>query len=128
VTATHWQIVRFGVVGVLATLVHYLVLHFGADRLGISPVIMTGIAFCVAVCVTYTGQTLWVFAVKPFELVQLFKFGISVISGLIGNMAIMAFVVNGLGGGYQAGFAAGVVLVPVFTFVFNKYWVFAEKL
>lgn len=124
-TRTIGQIARFGVVGVLATTVHFVVLSVGTDVYGQSPVAMTALAFCCAVLITYTGQTIWVFGVRQHGAGQLLRFGISVGAGLFGNVAIMYLVVELLGGPYQAGFLSGLVLVPITTFVLNKYWVFS---
>ncbi|MGB3146839.1 MAG: GtrA family protein [Paracoccaceae bacterium] len=120
------EIIKFAVVGVTATLVHYGILSAGVDGVGISPVLMNGIAFSVAVLVTYFGQSYWVFQVRRRSAAQLGRFGVSVIAGLIGNMAIMAIAVNGFGLPYHYGFIAGLIIVPATTFLINKFWVFAD--
>lgn len=119
------EILRFGVVGVCATLVHLGLLRLGVDRLGLPAVVATGIAFCVAVAVTWTGQTLWVFPGVRRGPAQAARFGVSVIAGLLGNMAIMALAVNVLHLPFEWGFAAGLIVVPAATYVLNKIWVFA---
>jgi putative flippase GtrA len=126
-TRTLGQIARFGVVGLLATATHYLILAVGTDVYGQSPVLMTALAFCCAVLVTYAGQSLWVFRVRRHDVGQALRFGISVLAGLLGNVAIMYLVVERLGGRYQAGFLAGVILVPLLTFVLNRTWVFSAR-
>lgn len=120
------EIVRFGVVGMAATMLHYLVLSAGVEFADASPVVMTGIAFLCAVGVTYVGQSIWVFRVRRHGAPRVVRFGISVLAGLVGNVAIMGATVNLLQLDYTIGFIAGLILVPAATYLLNKKWVFAE--
>lgn len=119
------EILRFGVVGVAATLTHFLVLTLGVEELGLEPTLANGMAFCVALLVTFFGQSLWVFRGHVgINAAILAKFGVSLLAGLAGNMAIMALCTRGLGLPYQVGFIAGLVIVPLASYVLNKFWVF----
>ena len=120
------EIVRFGVVGIAATLVHYLVLSAGVEFAGADPVMMTAIAFLCAMGVTYAGQSIWVFRVRRYDAPRLIRFGISVLAGLAGNAAIMGATVHLLRLDYTIGFVAGLILVPAATYLLNKKWVFTE--
>jgi putative flippase GtrA len=119
------QVLRFGVVGVAATLVHLGTLRLGVERAGIAPAVANGIAFATAVSVTYFGQALWVFRRFDHSLSRLRRFAVSVVGGLIANVGIMAFAVQLLGLHYLVGFAAALTLVPAGTFIVNKFWVFS---
>ncbi|MFV0244799.1 MAG: GtrA family protein [Qingshengfaniella sp.] len=125
------QVIRFGITGITATLVHFLVLTGAVEILGLSPVLANGLAFSVAVSVTYLGQSRWVFHAKAVRGTaaagRLSRFAVSVLAGLAGNMGIMALATRGLGLDYRIGFAAGLILVPVATFVLNKFWVFGAR-
>lgn len=119
------EILRFGIVGVAATLTHFLVLTLGVERLGLDPAIANGMAFCVALLVTFFGQSLWVFRGHAgINAATLAKFGVSLLAGLAGNMAIMAICTRVLGLPYQVGFLAGLVIIPAASYVLNKFWVF----
>ncbi|WP_299882978.1 GtrA family protein [uncultured Sulfitobacter sp.] len=120
------EALRFGVVGVAATGVHLAALTAGVELAGIPPGIMNGLAFCAAVSVTYFGQALWVFRVARRHTLQTLRFAISVLFGILANMAIMAAAVHLFDLPYMFGFAAGLILVPAATFVLNKFWVFTE--
>lgn len=120
------EILRFGVVGILATLVHLGVLTAGVEQAGVSPVLMNGIAFCLAVGVTYFGQSIWVFRNRERSTAQFMRFGVSVLAGLFGNMAIMAVAVKLMHQHYVVGFTAALIIVPAATFVLNKFWVFGK--
>lgn len=122
-----WEIVRFAITGVLATVTHYLVLWAGVEQAGMSPVPANGLAFCTAVGVTYAGQSLWVFRVETHGWAQLRKFLVTALAGLAANMGLMALLNRGLGLDYRVAFLVILVVVPAGTFVANKYWVFARK-
>ena len=119
------QLLRFGVVGIAATLVHLGTLRLGVERAGIPPAIANGIAFSAAVGVTYLGQALWVFRRSDHSLARFRRFAVSVLGGLLANVGIMAFAVQVLGLHYLVGFVAALTLVPAGTFVVNKLWVFS---
>lgn len=118
------QLLRFGVTGVVATLVHFLALTGAVEHLHIPPSIANGLAFCCAVGVTYTGQAFWVFGARDHSARRFAKFLTTALGGLLANVAIMAFAVDILGLAYRIGFVGALILVPLGTFVINKLWVF----
>jgi putative flippase GtrA len=120
------EILRFGIVGITATAVHLGVLAAGVELLNVPPVVMNGAAFCVAVSITYFGQSLWVFRAGRRDAGQISRFATSVLIGVLGNMAIMAFSVHILDVPYLYGFIASLILVPAVSFLLSKFWVFAN--
>jgi len=121
-----WEIVRFGITGVLATATHYLVLSTLVELAGVSPTLANGAAFCVAVGVTYAGQSLWVFKVRSHGLMQVQKFLLTAMGGLLANMGLMALLNRGIGMDYRIAFVIILFVVPLGTYLINKFWVFAE--
>lgn len=121
------EILRFGIVGVGATLTHLGLLRVGVEWFGASPVLANGLAFCVAVLVTYFGQSRWVFRSHGHDIARLRKFLLSVCGGLFLNVGIMALTVQVLGLNYLVGFVSGLVIIPAVTFVINKFWVFGRE-
>lgn len=121
-----WEVVRFGITGILATLTHYLVLVASVELLGLSPVISNGLAFCVAVGVTYAGQSLWVFKVSHHSWGQVRKFIFTAVAGFLANIGLMAALHSGLSIDYQIAFVIILIIVPLCTYLANKYWVFAR--
>lgn len=119
------EIARFGIVGVLATLTHFVMLYLLVERAGLVPSLANGAAFLCAVAVTWLGQSRWVFAghgtTSPAKLL---RFAVSLAVGLMANVAIMAIVTEGLGLGYRVGFLIACLVVPALSFVMNKLWVF----
>lgn len=119
---TAGEVFRFGVVGVTATLVHFLVLNGAVGAIG--TVLANGFAFCCAVGVTYFGQSIWVFKQQPLNLYRLRRFMVSAIGGLGANMGLMAILAEGVGWHHNLVFALSLVVVPSFLFFLNKFWVF----
>ncbi len=119
------EVLRFGIVGVTATLVHFTVLTLAVERLGAIPALANGSAFIVAVCVTYLGQSLWVFRGHAGRSsAQLMRFAVSLLIGFVANVSVMAMTTQLLGLSYQIGFLLSCVAVPVLSFFINKFWVF----
>lgn len=119
------EILRFGMVGLAATAAHYAILRLAVEKLAIPPTLANGSAFLCALCVTYLGQSLWVFHERSRHgPAQMLRFSVSILFGLFANMAIMALSVHALDLTYQGGFLLGVFLVPVLSFVINRFWVF----
>lgn len=121
------EVLRFAIVGIAATATHFAVLAAGVELAGLDPVAANGIAFASAVCVTYLGQSLWVFRVAAHSLAQLRKFLTAAIGGFLANIGLMALITDGLGLHYLVGFATVTVLVPLGTFLANKFWVFTHR-
>ena len=120
------QVLRFGVVGIITTLLHLGVLTTGVEWAGVPPVWMNGAAFCLAMWVTYIGQSTWVFHNRTRSTTQFMRFATSALIGLFANLAIMAIAVKLLHQHYIVGFSLALVLVPTTTFILNKFWVFGR--
>ncbi|MTE01767.1 GtrA family protein [Paracoccus sp. YIM 132242] len=119
------EIMRFGIVGLVATAVHFAILTLGVEHLSIPATPANGLAFLCALSITYLGQSLWVFHERSRHgPAQMMRFAVSLAIGLLANMAAMAACVHVLGLGYRAGFVLGLVVVPALSFVINRFWVF----
>lgn len=119
------QFLRFALVGAGATLTHALVLTVLVEVMRTDPTVANGLAFVLAVQVTYWGQRLWVFQRKAADARGLLRFGVTAATGLMLNIAIMAAVVDGLLLDYRIGFGIALVAVPLVSFILSRYWVFA---
>ena len=125
------QAARFGAVGLAATAVHFAVLVAGVEGAGLPPAPANGLAFLVALSVTYLGQSLWVFpgpAPDPASgprAARLARFAAAAVTGLLGNAGVMALAVDAAGLPYRAGFVLGLLVVPPLSFALARFWVFA---
>ncbi|MEM8572003.1 MAG: GtrA family protein [Pseudomonadota bacterium] len=121
------EILRFAMVGIGATATHFGVLTLAVEAFGINPAVANGLAFCIAVCVTYLGQSYWVFSSRSASPSRMAKFLATAFGGMVANVAIMAASVDLFGLPYQVGFAISLVVVPASTFLANKFWVFGTS-
>lgn len=119
------ELFRFGIVGALATLTHFMVLVALVEHVYMQPTLANGAAFLCAVSVTYLGQSVWVFSGHgSINLVKLLRFSVSLAIGFAVNISIMALATEILGLGYRIGFLIACLLVPMLSFIINKLWVF----
>ena len=118
------QLTRFGIVGVVATMVHLgiagVVLAFYP---GTSPFLANLVAFIVAFQVSFWGHSRFTFREQGrrvrFLLVTLMGFGIN-------NGALLIFTNLELMDDFTA-ICLSVTAVPVFVFLASRLWVFTGK-
>lgn len=121
------EILRFVLVGGMATLVHFTVLSLAVERGDLDPALANGAAFLSAVGVTFLGQSLWVFRGHGrLSLPKILRFAISLAAGFATNVTIMAVATRILNLDYRVGFLAGLVVATGLGFVLNKFWVFGR--
>lgn len=120
------QFLRFALVGVAATLTHALALTLLVEACHTDATLSNGLAFALAVQITYWGQRLWVFRRKPADARGLVRFAVTAAIGLALNVAIMALVVDGLRLDYRIGFGLALLAVPLVSFILSRKWVFAD--
>jgi putative flippase GtrA len=119
------EIVRFGIVGIAASLTHFISVYLIVSGLGIRPIIANIFAFMIAFGVSYTGHSLWTFRHKKHEHNK-------TIARFLG-VALFSFALNE--GGYylllefsQLDYLISLlivlIIVPIVTFILSKYWAF----
>lgn len=121
------QILKFGVVGILAFAVDYGVLMVLSQVFGVRAVIAAGISFVVSVIFNYMASMRYVFSHRE-DMTPMREFVIFVVLSIIGlliNEAIMWVGTAHLG---ESGLAVTVVkvfataIVMVWNFVSRKIW------
>ncbi len=121
------QIVRFGVVGVLATIIDFGVLMVLSQLMGVDPVVAAGISFCVSVVFNYVASMRFVFTHRE-DMSPTKEFTIFIVLSLIGlalNELIMWVGTRALGTTALAVTIVKVVataLVMIWNFVSRKIW------
>ena len=121
------QIVRFGVVGVLATIIDFGVLMVLSQLMGVNPVVAAGISFCVSVVFNYVASMRFVFTHRE-DMSPTKEFTIFIVLSLIGlalNELIMWVGTRALGTTALAVTIVKVVataLVMIWNFVSRKIW------
>ena len=121
------QILKFGVVGIIATVIDFGVLYVLSQPLGMDPVISAGISFCVSLVFNYVAAMRYVFTHRE-DMSRTREFVIFLVLSLIGlaiNEAIMAAGVAVLGNSALAVMGTKVLataIVMVWNFVSRKKW------
>lgn len=125
------QFLKFGVVGVIATLIDYGILMVLSQLCGVDPVLAGGISFVVSLVFNYLASMKFVFARKE-EMSRRKEFAIFVVLSLIGlaiNQVIMWLGVSALGDDALAVTASKIVataVVMIWNFVSRKKWLEAK--
>lgn len=121
------QILKFGVVGVIATVIDFGALYILSQPLGMDPVVSAGISFCVSLVFNYVASMRYVFTHRE-DMSRSREFVIFLVLSLIGlaiNEAIMAAGVAVLGSSALAVMGTKVLataIVMVWNFVSRKKW------
>ncbi len=120
-----WHIVRFGMVGLLATGLHYTVALIGLKWIGLSPVAANATGFLTALTLSFVGHSLFTFRVQAttvaairFMIVNLttIGFGSALVTGLDDYTGLGDAEVLAIGALFSAGS----------NFLGHSLWSFSE--
>lgn len=120
-----FQLCRFGIVGLSAAALHFTIVVMLVQFAGIPPLIANIAGFFSGFQVSYWGHKFWTFkasdmlhstAIPRLLLVQTFSF-------LANEFLFYLFISLHLP--YTIALLIVLMIVPIFTFVFSKWWVFA---
>ncbi len=117
------QIARFGVVGVAAMAVHWLVV-VALVSLGLAPLIANVMGFAVAFNVSYLGHRRWTFASDAAHSTTLGRFFAVALGSFIINEVLYSLLLRYTHLNYQVALALVLFAVAALTFVLSRYWAF----
>ena len=118
------EFLRFFLVGLINTLVHFCVLYFAYELLSIELVTSTLIAFAIAVVVTYLLNYRFTFRSKKKHKSSLPKFIVTVLIGLGWKVGITVLVVQYLEGPLLLAVIAAAFVIMINNYLLSKFWVF----
>ena len=118
------KIIRYAVVGVIGTAVHFGVLAALVELFGVEPVTSSTIGFIVTVIVSYVLNHRWTFRSDRGHRSALPRYIIVSITGMLLNTGIMFLTVHVFGLWYILGQCLVVVVVPITNFALNYRWSF----
>lgn len=120
------QIIRFGIVGVIATIIDYIILYILTEYLNIHYLISSTISFSISLIVNYYLSIKWVFKVNKNQTInELLKFVFLSIIGLIINEIILYLGVHLLNIYYMICKVGSIIIVMIYNFITRK--IFIEK-
>lgn len=120
------QLARFGVVGVAAMAVHWLVVR-ALVPLGLAPLIANIIGFGVAFNVSYFGHRNWTFGSAEAHSTTLRRFFAVAISSFVLNECLFYLLLRFTHLDYQIALAIVLVAVAALTFVLSRWWAFRSS-
>jgi putative flippase GtrA len=126
------QSLRFGIVGIAATLTHVAVFVALIQTGDAAPLLANALAFGVAFVLSFLGHFWWTFR-APAELETrrwapaLVRFLVIALSGFLLNTAVVFMVVEVLTVSYMYAAVLMVTVVPACVFVASKFWVFSGQ-
>lgn len=117
-------VLRYAIVGVLGTAIHFGVLAALVELGGVEPVLASAAGFIVTLIVSYVLNHRWTFASPARHRTAFARYTAVSLLGLALNSLIMYLSVHVFGLWYIAGQALVVAAVPALNFVLNRSWSF----
>ena len=118
------KIVRYAVVGVIGTIIHFGILTLLVERFRGEPVTSSTIGFIITVIVSYLLNHRWTFRSDRGHGSALPRYVIVSVTGMVLNSGIMYLTVHVFGLYYILGQCLVVVVVPITNFALNYRWSF----
>lgn len=118
---------RFIAVGLLGAAVYYSVLWGLVEKLGMSVLVATSVAFILVTVENYVLHYSWTFASARSHVVAFPKFAFMNIVGFSMNFAIMAAGLHWLNLNYLLLQAIAISAVVAWNFMVSSYWIFRES-
>jgi putative flippase GtrA len=124
------QLARFGVVGVAAMAVHWLIVA-GIVPLGMAPLIANVIGFAVAFNVSYFGHRNWTFSASDGpaaagHAITFTRFLSVAGASFILNELMYSLLLRYTALDYRAALLLVLIAVAALTFVLSRYWAFRQ--
>ena len=120
----HRQLLRFSVVGIIATSTHIIMAVVLLNVLGATLTLVNIGGFFSSLSVTYLGNALWSFESKG-EIKSLLKFSVLCILALTSTIFISQWITQkGLPAYY--GILITAAVIPLISFTVQKFWIFQK--
>src|SRR5262249_39681968 len=120
------RIIRFAGAGAAAAATHVRVAPALTGREGLPVLTSNGLAFTVAVLLSYIGNHSWTFLRAGSHDRHLPRFLVVSLAGLALNQSIVFTTVTLAGFPYIVGILIVIVVVPTLTFLLSRSWAFID--
>jgi putative flippase GtrA len=122
------RLVRFGLVGIIATAVYSLATLLAIEALGFSPIAGSLIGVMASSWVSYFGHALYSFKVTIDHATFLWRFLAISGASLAMSTGVMWLFTDFLNVSHRLAIAILVVLIPATNYICNRFWVFRPGL
>lgn len=120
------RLIKFGLVGILATFVYYLALWGMVEILNIPILWATSIAFALVTIENYLLHYKWTFRSSNAHTTAVPRFILMSAGGFIINFFIMFAGVKLLAFNYLLVQAVAIAMIVTWNFVLSHFWIFHE--
>lgn len=121
------QFVRFGLIGVVSTLVHVAVALLLHHLFGFSPLWSNAMAFMTAWMVSYVGNWVWTFEAATTHSHSAPRFFIVALGGFALNQLIVLITSEWWGWPFWLALIPVVMIVPLVGFIASRYWAYRQS-
>jgi putative flippase GtrA len=122
-----YKFVKYGLVGILGTGLHFSVLICLVKLLGCNVVFSSTIGFIIVLIISYFLNKYWTFNSSGHGLQEFIKYAVVSLIGLFLNTIIIYVCTYILELNYIIGQFCVVFIVPISNYFFNSMWSFKEK-
>ncbi len=122
-----WQIFRFGIVGIVATLVHMGVATLLSMTTEIPLVLINTLAFLVAFGFSFCGHYYWTFSRQSEYGRSLVRFFLVALTGLLASTLLLSVLIKLDFANDVTKLVISIVIIPVVTYYMGKLWAFRAK-
>jgi putative flippase GtrA len=116
---------RFGLSGLVATLIYLLLINVLVMAAGMAPTVASVCAYLLSLGMSYLLQSRFTFQVSADSVEQMTRFVVTSLAGLVIAWCVVAITVNVLAWPYFIGAAIVCIVIPVANFFIFRGWVFA---
>lgn len=126
VTVRRWwrMAVTFAAMGVVGTVVHYLVLVLLVSGFGYQPMIGAASGFVLGACVNYALNYRWTYSSKERHMRTLPRFMVVALVGLAVNVSVVGLLTSMWGLHYLLAQVLATIIVLGIGFLLNTCWTF----
>jgi putative flippase GtrA len=120
------QLLRYGIVGLGTNALGY-VLYLGLTAVGMGPKLAMSLLYAIGVLQTFVFNKSWTFRYAGRGRSAFWRHVILYVAGYGLNFALLSMLVDTLNWPHQGVMAGLVVLMAVFFFLGQKFWVFRQS-
>lgn len=127
INAQFSQILRFGIVGVGATLTHMAAALVFLQFLNMAPLIANLCAFLIAFSVSFTGHYYWTFSKPGHQHRAVIKFFAVASTGFFINTVILAALLADGRISEPLCLIIAIMIIPIATYFLSRIWAFKAE-
>ena len=125
--SSFWPFIKYGMVGLVSTGIHFLILVFLVEVFRFAPVVGTVPAFLVALLASYGFNSRYIFQKAFLNSGQFLRFAVVALFGLVLNVGLLFMFTQMLALWYTFAFVLVSGVVAVCTYCLNQFWTYGVR-